>query len=287
MRAAMPASPLPAARLLPRTIVLLACTALASCATKKTPAPATTGATAAASPTPAPSPAPAATPSPNPTPQARYSARVMVDGQVVTQQEIQPGSTPPPAATPATAEASPTPTPAPTPSPTPKPNIFSQAWQKIFPPKPTPAPTPGPTGRVTMRVTTADGQPVEQVVSEGDPTAPSAAAPTPVPAPTPPRENFIARMWHKIFPKKEPPPSATLPQWIGTIKLVNERDGYVLIDSEQGYYPLAAGEVLNAVGGGSESGVVRVTADRNPPFFIADIVGGKPRAGDRVYSPKP
>jgi hypothetical protein len=205
----------------------------------------------------------------------------------VTQQEIEPDSAPSPTPTPA---ESPTPTPAPAPGPTPKPNIFSQTWQRIFPPKPAPAPTPGPTGRVTVRVTTTgEGGPVEKVLSEGDPIEQPAAAPTPAPvAPKPqPRENFLARMWHMIFPKKEPPPSATLPQWIGTIKLVNERDGYVLIDSEQGYYAMPTGEVLNAVGGGSESGVVRVTADRNPPFFIADIVGGKPRAGDRVYSPKP
>ena len=93
-------------------------------------------------------------------------------------------------------------------------------------------------------------------------------------------------MWHKVFPKKLEPPAAAPPQWIGTIKLINERDGYALIDSPSSL-GVTVGETINSVGADSESGVLRITADRNPPFFIADIVSGKPHAGDRVYSPRP
>jgi hypothetical protein len=215
----------------------------------------------------------------------RVIAKVKVEGGEETQQEITPGSQP--EASPAPQESpSPTPAPAPTPKPKSK-NILTNAWEKIFPPKPTPEPTPGATGKISVRVTTSDGREVVKVLREGD-DMPPMAMPTPVPVQLkPPGENFLARTWHMVFPKKETPPPATLPQWIGTIKLVNERDGYALIDSQQGYYAIPDGEMLNSVGGGSESGVLRVTADRNPPFFIADIVGGKPRAGDRVYSPKP
>lgn len=93
-------------------------------------------------------------------------------------------------------------------------------------------------------------------------------------------------MWHKIFPPKKSPPVAAPPQWIGTIKLVNEREGYVLIDASNGL-GISTGQTLNSVGSESESGVLRASADRDPPFFIADIVSGKPRPGDRIYSPQP
>ncbi|MGH8045615.1 MAG: hypothetical protein ACREKL_00080 [Chthoniobacterales bacterium] len=299
---------------------VLALGLLASCATKKggsTPPPAASAQKKKEKekekkPKPAPTPSPKATPAPEPTPVARYFAKVSVEGGESTQQEITPDNTPAPSPTPSEStepSASPTPTPSPGPTPKPsnfisqtwqkifppkpasssnssKPNFITQTWQKIFPPKPTPTPAPGETGRIPASVTTDDGQRVEKVLSEGEGPA---AGPTPAPVEIKarPKENILSRTWHMVFPKKEEPPVATLPQWIGTIKLVNERDGYALIDSQQGYYAMPDGEILNSVGGGSESGVLRVTSDRNPPFFIADIVGGKPRAGDRVYSPKP
>ncbi len=287
----MPAS----APFLPRAarlaVATLALGILISCATKKEKPPSSAPAVATAdkkksSATPAASP----TATPAPTPQARYVASVKVDGVDVTQgQVLTPDNQPTPSPSPAAA-----PTPAPSPSPTPKPkwkppNLVAGAWRKIFPPKPTPAPTPGATGGVTIRVSTAEGGQTEQVVHEG---SNSSSAANPIPAPTPiqiklrPTEGFLMRMWHKIFPSKKEPPSATPPQWVGTIKLINEREGYALIDSPTSF-SLPVGEALNSVGVDTESGVLRVTADRNPPFFIADIVTGKPRAGDRVYSPKP
>jgi hypothetical protein len=139
---------------------------------------------------------------------------------------------------------------------------------------------------VTIRTSTSEGAGTEQVVREASPGANAIPSPTPIQVKLRPSESFPMQMWHKVFPKKRTPPAAAAPQWIGTIKLINERENYALIDSP-GYFALPAGETLNSVGADSESGVLRVTTDRNPPFFIADIVNGKPRAGDRVYSPKP
>lgn len=100
------------------------------------------------------------------------------------------------------------------------------------------------------------------------------------------RPNFIFRWWNSIFGKKKPPiPAAVVPLWIGTIKVVNSGERYVLIDSNL-TVAIPPGEILNAVGNDFETGTVRTTADRVHPFFIADIASGNPSVGDRVYSPK-
>jgi hypothetical protein len=266
----------------------LAVGALISCATKNAKPGSHPAATSPAGKkpkaTPASSPPPAATPAP--TPQARYTATVKVEGVEVAQDQV---LTPDGQSSPS---PTPSPTPAASPSPTPKPkaaskNFITGLWQKVFPPKPTPSPTPGETGGVTIRVSSAEGGESEQVVRKGSEAAPNAIpSPTPIQIKARPSEGFLMRMWHKIFPRKKEPPAASPPQWIGTIKLINERENYALIDSVSAMQ-MPAGETLNSVGETSESGTLRVTADRTPPFFIADIVTGKPRAGDRVYSPKP
>ncbi|MFY8216860.1 MAG: hypothetical protein ACOVMP_09725 [Chthoniobacterales bacterium] len=100
---------------------------------------------------------------------------------------------------------------------------------------------------------------------------------------------FLTKLWGSatsIFKKKKPEaPVASAPTWIGTIKVVNQAERYVLIDSNL-TVALPPGEILNSVGNDFESGTVRTTADRVHPFFIADIASGNPAVGDRVYSPK-
>jgi len=100
---------------------------------------------------------------------------------------------------------------------------------------------------------------------------------------------FLAKWWASatsVFQKKKPEaPVASAPLWIGTIKVVNQSERYVLIDSKL-TVALPPGETLNSVGNDFESGTVQTTADRVHPFFIADITSGNPAVGDRVYSPK-
>jgi hypothetical protein len=249
-----------------------------SCATKKKEPSAHATATASK---PKASPTPAVTPSPSPTPETRYIASVSVEGGESTSRVISAESSPTPNPT-----ASPAP--AASPSPTPKskpPNFLAATWRKIFPAKVKATPTPTPA--MVFRVTTESGNQAEIPIGGSSSQAPpSEPGPTPVMLKMRPTENFVSRLWHRVFPKKAAPPSAEPPQWVGVVKLVNERDGYALVDA-QNYATLPAGETLNTVGEDRETGVLRVNADRQAPFFIADVVSGKPHAGDRVYSPKP
>lgn len=251
---------------------------LAACATKPKPSDEAASST---KPTPSPTPAASPAPAPAPTPEVRYTATVKIIGPdgnpVVEPTPAQP--TPTPTATPT---ASPTPRVTPKPTPRPSGNFFAGAWAKIFPPKPTPSPAPSTLGDAQFRVST-DGRPPSTADSSAGPAAPS---PTPIMIPNQPTEGFFPRMWHKVFPRKVPPPAAAPPAWIGSIRLVNLPENYVLIDAPN-YLSMAAGETLHSVGATTETGVLRVSADRNPPFFIADIIDGRPRAGDRVYSPIP
>ena len=92
--------------------------------------------------------------------------------------------------------------------------------------------------------------------------------------------------WLK-FPKKTPPPPLATPiDWTGVIRLVNEDERFVLIQA-QGGRGVIAGEKYLCIRDAAETGVLRMTALRNPPFLIADILSGDPLAGDKVYLPSP
>ncbi len=252
-------------------LCLLAGAIVAACATK--PAKKPSGDSAAPA-KPGPTPAVESPSSPASTPEVHYTATVRIEGADPSEQ-----TKPTPAATP-----SPSPSPRPTPAPSPAAgNFLSRSWAKVFRPKSTPSPTPGDLGEVRFHVST-DGE--RAPAMPPDPAPSATPAPASITPPAPPAENLLGRLWHRIFPRKQTPPAAAPAEWIGTIRLVNARENYVLVDAPN-YLSLAAGETLNSVGAASESGVLRASADRNPPFFIADIVSGHPRAGDRIYSPKP
>ncbi len=203
-----------------------------------------------------------------------------------------------------------TPTPAASSTPPPegeakKENIFARTFGRIFPRKPTtetadpnaptatqtdPESTAAPESRYRVIVQTEGEEPQ---VSAANPPTEATTPPLQIAVETPtdptilvPREGFFSRTWHRIFPRKVRPPAAAVPQWMGTIKLIHPAGNYALIDS-QPYVGVAPGTLLNSVGNESETGSLRVSADRNPPFFIADIVSGRPQVGDRVYSPQP
>ncbi len=72
------------------------------------------------------------------------------------------------------------------------------------------------------------------------------------------------------------------PQLIGTIALVNEENGFVLINNEAGFNP-PLGTVVKARSGAVESAELRLTEIRRRPFLIADIVKGRPQKGDEVF----
>ncbi len=121
-------------------------------------------------------------------------------------------------------------------------------------------------------------------IEETTPT--DAPVPTaPIEAPATEKPNFFVGLWQKVFPPKpEGPPAATAPNWVGTVKAISARHDYVLVDTLNYQNPVP-GAILTTVGAESETGSVRVSDDRDPPFFIADVISGSPAPGDRLYSP--
>lgn len=103
--------------------------------------------------------------------------------------------------------------------------------------------------------------------------------------PTPPMS--LLRAFEKILPKKKPkPPAATPVDWAGTIRMVNRNENFALVEA-QSATPCVVGEKYISVQNGSESGTLLITSLKAHPFFIADIVGGNPSDGDKIYLPRP
>ena len=116
--------------------------------------------------------------------------------------------------------------------------------------------------------------------ASGNPYAPPAAAP-PKPSPL----QFCLEKISNLFPKKHTPPTATPPQWIGVIRMVNSAENFVLVESGA-ISSAIPGETYLAVGKGTETASLKMTSLKNPPFLIADILSGSPSPGDKIYLPK-
>lgn len=79
-----------------------------------------------------------------------------------------------------------------------------------------------------------------------------------------------------------PPPAAQALNPVGRIFLVNAPANFVLIETPAARQ-LPVGQRLHTLAGGGIVATVKVSPQRNPPFVVADLVEGMPRAGDRVY----
>jgi hypothetical protein len=90
----------------------------------------------------------------------------------------------------------------------------------------------------------------------------------------------------KILPKKKPRhPVATPVNWAGTIRMVNKSENFALIETESAS-PCVVGEKYISVQNGRESGTLVITSLKAHPFIIADIAGGDPSDGDKIYLPR-
>ena len=90
-----------------------------------------------------------------------------------------------------------------------------------------------------------------------------------------------------FLPKKKPtPPVATPVNWGGTIRMVNKNENFALVEAESAT-PCVVGEKYICVRNGRESGTLMITSLRAHPFIIADILGGDPCDGDKIYLPRP
>ena len=91
----------------------------------------------------------------------------------------------------------------------------------------------------------------------------------------------------KFLPKKKPtPPVATPVNWGGAIRMVNKNENFALVEAESAT-PCVVGEKYICVRNGRESGTLMITSLRAHPFIIADILGGDPCDGDKIYLPRP
>jgi hypothetical protein len=97
----------------------------------------------------------------------------------------------------------------------------------------------------------------------------------------------LGSFFSKLLPSKTPrPPAASPVQWAGEIRMVNIAENFVLVESISAVATIP-GEKYLVVQNGRETGVVRMTSLRNPPFLIADIVSGDPSPGDKIHLPRP
>ncbi len=82
------------------------------------------------------------------------------------------------------------------------------------------------------------------------------------------------------FKKKQPEtPAISVPQQIGTVRMVNSPEQFALIETTA---PVAPGRILRSKNDLAETATLRATPHRNHPFLIADIVEGTPAPGDRI-----
>lgn len=150
-------------------------------------------------------------------------------------------------------------------------------------PKPTAAPVPV----TSVSTTVGPAAPATSPTPTPPPVAKPAASAQP--APKRPLWNYFSPFfWFgkaaSLLPHKPKPPAAQAAQLIGTIKMVNRDDKFVLIDGASFQGP-AAGEALVCITNQKETASLRASGMKNPPFIIADITSGTPNVGDKVYKP--
>jgi len=83
--------------------------------------------------------------------------------------------------------------------------------------------------------------------------------------------------------KKKKSAPMPLHQMVGNIVLVNDKLGFVLIDTGNAAIYPSKGQALKSFTNGHESGVLTVSPEHKPPFLIGDIVTGTPLKGDQVF----
>jgi len=141
----------------------------------------------------------------------------------------------------------------------------------------------GCAGREASAESDDQAAPPSDILPDGIPQPESESPPE---APRPP---LLSRIWDTLVfwdnQNRDKPPRASLPLWIGTVRLVNDRSGFVLIENTSAF-GVPPGQKLIVVVPGREDAELEVSRDREHPFFIADIVSGAPRVSDRVYSPQ-
>ncbi len=101
-----------------------------------------------------------------------------------------------------------------------------------------------------------------------------------------PSVSWLGNLGNFLQKKKPTPPVATPVNWGGAIRMVNKNENFALVEAESAT-PCVVGEKYICVRNGRESGTLMITSLRAHPFIIADILGGDPCDGDKIYLPRP
>lgn len=83
-------------------------------------------------------------------------------------------------------------------------------------------------------------------------------------------------------PPKNALPTTPQPRLVGTVALVNQESGFVLVDVGTSYVP-GPGKTLKCLLGGKETAELKTTPEQKIPFISADIMKGTPAKGDQVF----
>ena len=95
-----------------------------------------------------------------------------------------------------------------------------------------------------------------------------------------PSPGWFQRLTHPFGLPKPPPPRAVPLRRIGTVRTLSKDGSYVIIELEPGIMVQTGMDlVITATGG--EPARLRV-GELQPPYFIADLKGGKAEPGDPV-----
>jgi hypothetical protein len=94
---------------------------------------------------------------------------------------------------------------------------------------------------------------------------------------------MLAGCGHLRRPPKAQPVMKVAPLFVGTVKLVNEEEHFVLIDSGASPSPAPGSVLTTEAPDGHQPAELKAGEIRRRPFAIADVVKGTPRVGERVY----
>lgn len=95
-----------------------------------------------------------------------------------------------------------------------------------------------------------------------------------------PSVRWFQRLIHPFGTPKPPPPRAVPLRRIGTVRTLSNDGSYVIVELEPGMMVQAGMDLVITATGGAPARL-RVS-EIQPPYFIADLKGGKAEPGDPV-----
>lgn len=93
---------------------------------------------------------------------------------------------------------------------------------------------------------------------------------------------FVASCAPRTPPAPPARATASRPEVVGEIAVVDEEKHFVLIDLESNLYVPPPGTPLQATGASGKIAHLRASPEQKRPFIAADVLDGDPAVGDEV-----